>query len=194
MSNLSKNNIEELTPANESYKTMKITWENMEKICRDYTDKIDIETNIKKIIELETEYLEKLNEIYNLIEKDNLSIMDKILRKHIPTIILVINATLACLGLSKFETDNDARARTIMSGAGLIGTGAGIILKVKNSSAVNFKQNSLDAIERLKEELKKDIAVNQKFLSIGIRTKNQTLQCKVNIDKDGKIDIFRKYE
>ena len=50
MSNLSKNHIEELTPANESYKTMKITWENMEKICRDYTDKIDIETNIKKII------------------------------------------------------------------------------------------------------------------------------------------------
>lgn len=178
----------------ESYKTMKVTWENMNRMCREYTDKIEVETSIKKVVELETEYLGKINEFYALIEDNKLSLMDKFVRKYIPTVLLVVSATLACLGVSKLEADNDTTARSIMTGTGIIGTGSSIILKIKNSTAMNFKQNSLDAIDEIKDKLKHDIAVNQKYLSVGIKTKNDVSQCTVNIDKDGKISIYRKYD
>lgn len=194
MADLSKSNIDDCEYAMESYKSMKVTWENMEKMCRDYTDKIDVETNIKKIVDLETEYLMKLNEFYNLIENDRLSVMDRIMKKYIPTVVLVVNMTLACLGLSDLEAENDTNAKRIMGGAGLIGSGAGVIMKVKASSSVNFKQNSLEAIDIAKENLKRNIAINQKYLSVGIRTTSQAAQCDVKITKDGKIEVYRKYE
>lgn len=193
MSDLSKTDINDYDCVMESYKTMKVTWENMEKMSRDYTDKIDVETNIKKVIELETEYLMKLNDFYTLIENDNLSVVDRILKKHIPTIIMVVNLTLACLGFSNLETENDENAKKVMSGIGMIGTGAGIALKVKNSSAVNFKPNALEAIDVAKDKLKQSIAINQKYISVGIKTTAQAAQCSVKIDKDGKIEVYRKY-
>lgn len=180
--------------AMESYKTMKVTWENMNRMCREYTDKIEVETSIKKIIELETEYLGKINEFYAMIEDDRLSLMDKFVKKYIPTVLLVISATLACLGVSKLEAENDDTARRVMSGVGLVGAGSAILLKIKNSNAMNFKQNSLDAINEIKDKLKQDIAINQKYLSVGIKTKLDASQCTVNVDKDGKISIYRKYD
>lgn len=180
--------------AMESYKTMKVTWDNITRMCRDYTDKIEIESSIKKIIELESEYLDKLNEFYSMIETDNLSLIDRFVRKYIPTLLLVINSTLACLGVSNLETENDTAAKKIMGSVGLVGTGASIIMKIKNSTAVNFKTNSLEAIDKIKEKIKEDIAINQKYLSVGIKTKADASQCTVNIEKDGKIAIYRKYD
>lgn len=194
MSDLSKTNIDECECVTESYKTMKVTWENMEKMCRDYTDKIDVETSIKKVIDLETEYLMKLNDFYNLIENDSLSILDRVMKKYIPTVILVLSSTLACLGLSNLEVEDDVYAKKIMGGAGMIGAGAGIVLKVKNSSSVNFKQNALEAINIAKDKLKQSIAINQKYLSVGIKTTAQAAQCTVKVDKEGKIEVYRKYE
>lgn len=187
-------NVDIQESALESYKTMNVTWENVEKITRDYSDKIDIENNLKKVIELETEFLDKLNEFYMLIKNDNLSTVDLIVKKHIPTVILVISATLTCFGASSVETTDDDKAKAIMSSVGIAGGIAGITMKVKNSSAINFKKNSLAAIDDIIKKLKTDISINQKLMSINIKSKTQASKCNINIGKDGKIEVYRKYE
>lgn len=184
---------EENDVALESYKTMKLTMDNFAKVSRFYTDRIDVESDLKKIIAIEKEYVKKIDEFYSLIEDDKYSIPDTLFKKYIPNFISFIGVSLSVLVLSKLESTDNEDAKNIMRSLGLINSGIGLIMKVKNSDAVHFKNNALDTLNKIKLAIKYDINIYNKCINVGITSKSQFLSCKIKINKEGIVEIYRKY-
>lgn len=182
------------SPATESYKTMKMTWDKAERVAREYTDRIETTENLRRVIILEREYMEKLNEFYDTIENDDLTFKDKLLRRYIPTMIIIIGATASVLTLSLMgSTSNPSENNTpLITLTGVAGTGLGVGLKKKFSNVKNFKQTSLDSITKMKDALKTDININNVLVHAGISTRTEAKTCTVSVDNEtNKLSIYK---
>jgi len=191
-------NEKENSPALESYKTMKMTWEKAERISREYTDRIETTESLRKVIIIEREYMEKLNEFYEMIENDNFNFKDKLVRRYIPTMIIIIGATAAVLNIASMGTVAASIATSSSAPIGTIigvgGTGLGIGLKTKFAKTKNFKQECLDSIDQMKDALKTDININNILINAGISTRAEAKTCTISVDNEtNKLTIYKKY-
>lgn len=182
------------SPATESYKTMKMTWDKAERVAREYTDRIETTENLRRVIILEREYMEKLNEFYDMIANDDLTFKDKLVRRYIPTMIIIIGATasvltLSLMGSTSIPSGNNTPLITL---TGVVGTGIGVGLKKKFSNVKNFKQTSLDYITKMKDALKTDININNVLVHAGINTRTEAKTCTVSVDNEtNKLSIYK---
>ena len=183
-------------PVLESYKTMKMTWDKVERIAREYTDRIETTENLRKVIILEREYMEKLNEFYDMIDNDDLNFKDNLVRRFIPTMITIIGATASVLSISLMgSTSNPSGgANPLITLTGLGGVGLGIGLKKKFGNTKTFKKTSLESIQQMKDALKTDININNVLVNAGINTRTEAKTCTISIDNQtNKLSIYKMH-
>ena len=178
--------------ATESYKTMKLTWDNLEQCTREMQDKIDIEADLAKIILLESEYLKKLNEFYDQIEKDKLNFGNKLMNTYIPNAVTALGILIKAMNVF-LNVNFTYKRNNVTTGLSIATVTAGLVMRLKTSKPRNFKKTALSSINSMKEDVKTDIKINQKLLSVGIKTKQEASNCSINVTKDD-IEIYRKYK
>lgn len=183
------------SPATESYKTMKMTWDKAERVAREYTDRIETTESLRKVIILEREYMDKLNEFYDMIANDDLTFKDKLVRKYIPTMLIIVGATSSVLTLSLMgSTSTPSGVNPLVTLTSLAGTGLGVGLKKKFANMKNFKQTSLESIIKMKDALKTDININNVLVNAGINTRTEAKTCTISVDNEtNKLSIYKMH-
>lgn len=173
-----------------SYRSLSMTWQNAKELSKAFCTTIENENEFKKIAELESIFLDKLNDIYTelIIDADDLS--NKQVGNYIPVIMDIISRTFSVLSSCKYNNSKRKTNTTNFTGEdGLIEKWT---IKLKRSTTTTFKIDCAEILEVLIDILKSDISLNKRLVTFGMPTREQIENYTVKLIKNGGIEIHKK--
>lgn len=172
------------------YKSENMNWDNAKEFTKFFCVEVDNEDVFIKISELELEYLDKLSNLYSLVNNMKIGLSDDVIAKYVAIITEMVSELRSVLSLHRYNY-NKRTFKTIKNDGNDEIVAGWLIAKLKNSNVETFKFNCSDVINAIMNVFKNDILLNNRFNNMGINTRDKLIDYTVRIVKNGSFEIHR---
>lgn len=172
------------------YKSENMNWDNAKEFTKFFCVEVDNEDVFIKISELELEYLDKLSNLYSLVNNMKIGLSDDAIAKYVAIITEMVSELRSVLSLYRYNY-NKRTFKTIKNDGNDEIVAGWLIAKLKNSNVETFKFNCSDVINAIMNVFKNDILLNKRFNNMGINTRDQLIDYTVRVVKNGSFEIHK---